>query len=54
MVGKNKKGKDDSSEKKRPAKEGASARPPLPKRKFQHKPCIMLDWFKRSKLKLSQ
>ena len=30
------KGKDDSSEKKRPAEEGASARPPLPKQKCQH------------------
>ena len=35
MVVKEKKGKDDSSEKKRPVDEGASARPPLPKRKFQ-------------------
>ena len=31
---KQEKGKDDSSEKKRPAEQGASARPPLPKRKF--------------------
>ena len=35
MAVKEKKGKDDSSEKKRPVDEGASARPPLPKRKFQ-------------------
>jgi len=34
--GKKEKGKDDSSEKKRPAEEGASARPLPPKRKFQH------------------
>ena len=30
-----KKGKDDSSEKKQPADKSTSARPPLPKRKFQ-------------------
>ena len=35
MAVKEKKGKDDSSEKKRPVDKGASARPPLPKQKFQ-------------------
>ena len=35
MAVKEKKGKDDNSEKKRPADKGTSARPPLPKWKFQ-------------------
>ena len=52
--GKKKKGKDVSSEKKRPTEEGTSARPLTPKRKFLHTPCVMLDWFKRSKSKSSQ
>ena len=34
-VGKKEKGKEDSSEKKRPVEESASAKPPAPKRKFQ-------------------
>ena len=34
--------------------EGASARPPAPKRKFQHTTCVMLDWFKHGKPKSSQ
>ena len=54
MAVKKKKGNDDSSEKKQPAEEGASARPPTPKRKFQHTPCVTLDWFKHSKPKSSQ
>ena len=54
MAVKKKKGNDDSSEKKQPAEEGASARPPPPKWKFQHTPCVMLDWFKHSKPKSSQ
>ena len=54
MMVKKKKGKDNSSKKKRPAEEGASATPPLPKRKFQHTPCVTLDWFKHSKPKSSQ
>ena len=49
-----KKGKDYSSEKKRPSEEGTSARPPPPKPKFLHTPCVMLDWFKHSKSKSSQ
>ena len=36
LTGGKKEGKDDSFDKKRPAEEGASARPPPPKRKFQH------------------
>ena len=54
MAVKKKKGNDDSSEKKQPAEEGARARPPPPKWKFQHTPCVTLDWFnKHSKPKSS-
>ena len=49
-----KKGKDVSCEKKRPTEEGTSARPLTLKWKFLHTPCVMLDWFKRSKSKSSQ
>ena len=35
MAIKEKKGEDDNSEKKRPGDKGTSARPPLPKWKFQ-------------------
>lgn len=42
--GKKEKGKDNSSQSKRPTEEGASAKPPLPKRKFQQSWKFDLPW----------